>query len=70
MNTPVFFSQRVLNTINALPDSDRQAIAHAITGEFILGAESAISLTPLQSLVFAIVRQYVEHDTHHIALQK
>lgn len=67
MNAPVYFSPRVLDTINSLPDTDRKAIAAAIAGEFILGTDSSADLTPLQNLVFAIIRQYVKHDTHNLA---
>lgn len=66
MIAPVFFSPRVLSTINALPENDRKAIAAAITGEFILGAQTG-DLTPVQTLVMAIIRRYVEHDTRMVA---
>lgn len=66
MNAPIFISPRVLNTINSLPDTDRKAIATAIAGEFILGSDAASDLTPIQSLVFAIIRNYVERDTYNM----
>lgn len=62
MNASVIFSPRVLHTINSLPESDRQAVASAVTGEFILGSGQASDLTPMQSLVMVIIRQYVRHD--------
>lgn len=70
MNAPVFFSPRVISTINSLPDTDRKAIASAIAGEFILGSDVTSDLTPIQSLVMAIIRQYVQHDTNSISYQK
>lgn len=67
MTAPIFISPRVINTINSLPETDRKAIAEAITGELILGNASA-DLTPMQSLVFAIIRRYVDHDTRTLNL--
>lgn len=67
MNAPVFFSPRVISTINSLPDTDREVIASAITGEFILGVGETPGLTPIQSLVMAIIRRYVQHDTALVA---
>lgn len=64
----IILSERVLNTINSLPVDDKIAIASAIAGEIILGANAAGALTPLQNLVFAMIRQYVKHDTDHFAI--
>ncbi len=60
---PIILTPRVINTINSLPVDDRIAIAGALCGEMILGADASACLTPLQSLVFAMIRQYVEHDS-------
>lgn len=64
----IILSERVLNTINSLPVDDRIAIASAIAGEIILGASAAGELTPLQNLVFAMIRQYVKHDTDNCVI--
>jgi len=66
MNSAIYISPRVINTINALPENDRIAVASAITGELILGAQASDHLTPLQTLAFSIIRSYVKNDTHRI----
>lgn len=70
MTSPIFISPRVLDTINSLPDTDRKAIAGAIAGELILGSDATSELTPMQSLVFAIIRQYVTHDTNNLQFRR
>ncbi len=67
-NRSIILSARVLNTINSLPIDDKIAIASAVAGEIILGANASGELTPLQNLVFAMIRQYVKHDTDHNAI--
>ena len=64
----IILSERVLNTINSLPVDDRIAIASAVAGELILGASASGELTPLQNLVFAMIRQYVKHDTDNCVI--
>ena len=60
MTAPIFISPRVLNTINSLPMEDRIAVATAITGD------ASGELTPMQQLVYTIIRQYVRHDTNTV----
>lgn len=67
MEVSVFFSPRVISTINSLPDPDRKAVASALTGEFILGMGASTDLTPLQNLALAVIRQYVRRDTARVA---
>ncbi len=66
MDMHIILSPRVINTINALPDADRIAVANALTGEFILGTGTPTDLTPLQTLAMAVIRQYVRHDSAKI----
>ena len=66
MTAPIFISPRVLNTINSLPMEDRIAVATAITGEMLLGGDASGELTPMQQLVYTIIRQYVRHDTNTV----
>ncbi len=63
MNSAIYLSPRVINTLNALPEDDRIAVASAITGELILGARATDHLTPMQTLAFTIIRSYVVNDT-------
>lgn len=62
MTQSVFFSTRVLDTINALPFDDRSTMAAALTSEFILGADVSGSLSGVQKMVYAIIRHYVRQD--------
>lgn len=64
MNTPIFISPRVINTINALPQEDRIAVTSALAGEFILGTDTHNgALNAVQTLAYTIIRSYVQHDT-------
>ena len=60
---PIVLTPHVINTINALPVDDRIAIAGALCGEMILGADASTCLTPRQNLMFAMIRRYVERDS-------
>ncbi len=62
MNQSVFFSSRVLDTINSLPFDDRSTMAAALTSEFILGTDVSGSLNGIQKMVYAIIRHYVKQD--------
>ena len=66
MDTSLFISPRVINTINSLPAADRVAVASAIAGELILGGKAKGELTPVQNLVFEIIRSYVKRDTARV----
>ena len=67
MDMHILHSPRVLHTITSLPAADRIAVATAVTGEFILGTGTPPDLTPLQTLVMAVIRQYVRHDSAKIS---
>ncbi len=63
METPVIISPRVIDTINSLSDTDRRPISNALSMEFILGQNPEDTLTPMQNVVYAIIRFYVVQDT-------
>lgn len=65
MISPVIFSTRVLTTLNALPADQRDTMAAALTGEFLLGTDVSQSLSGEEVLVYAIIRQYVRQDMAH-----
>lgn len=56
-------SPRVVNTINSLPVADREPISRALSREFILGEDPEQTLTPVQCMVYAMIRFYVNQDT-------
>ena len=65
MANSFFISPRVIDTVNSLPDVDRQAITSALSREFILGTDPYSGLTPIQGMLYAMIRHYVEQDTEH-----
>lgn len=66
MNSAIYISPRVINTINSLPEDDRIAVASAIAGELILGSQASGHLTPMQTLAYTIIRSYVKNDTYRV----
>ena len=67
MNRSVYFSTRVLDTINSLPSDERSTMAAALTSEFILGEDVAGSLTGVQKMVYCILRHYVRQDMRRMS---
>ena len=63
MANSFYISPRVIDTINSLPEPDRQAITAALSRDFILGADPYSELSPTQGILYAMIRHYVEHDT-------
>lgn len=64
MNQSIVLTPHVLNTINSLPEEERIAITCALAGEMILGNSSDNGLTPEQSLIYTIIRDYIRRDSH------
>lgn len=63
MDTTIVITSNVINTINALPIEERLAITAALASELILGKESASSLTPVQAMVYSMIKDYVNRDS-------
>lgn len=59
----ILITPHVINTINSLPIDERVAIASALTGELILGKNPSKELSPLQEMIYSIIRYYVKQDT-------
>lgn len=62
MATHVYFSRRVIDTVTSLPQEDRIAISNALGMEYILGMDPAETLTPLQNILYAMIKFYVRQD--------
>lgn len=58
-----FISPRVIDTINSLPLVDRLPITNALSAELILGQDPTESLTPMQNILYAMIRFYITQDT-------
>ncbi len=62
MNQNVVISAHVINTLRALPASERANIANALVDEFILG-DREVCLEPLEQMIYAIIRGYIDVDS-------
>lgn len=67
-NKSIIISTRVINTINALPEQDREPVATALAQEWILRSRRPESLTPLQEMVYMMIRSYIIRDNRLSAL--
>lgn len=65
--TSVILSSHVIDTINALSETDRKAIAAAIVEEYILGCNPEDSLSPFQAMLYTIISYYVKRDSVRVA---
>ena len=63
MDKSILISSHVINTINALPVEERNAIAQALASEMILGSDSCNSLSPMQEMLYSVIRFYVKRDS-------
>ncbi|MCM1520997.1 MAG: hypothetical protein NC098_09445 [Lachnoclostridium sp.] len=63
MKATFTISPRVINTITSLPAEDRDVITTALARELILGQEVDSQLSPMQAIVYAIVKHYVKQDS-------
>ena len=63
MRPSIIITSRVIDTINSLSNIDRGPITNALSMEFILGQNPEDTLTPMQNVVYAIIRFYVVQDT-------
>lgn len=59
----ILITPHVINTINSLPDEERTAIANTLVAELILGEKPEDSLSPMQEMIYSIIRFYVKQDT-------
>ncbi len=71
MGTSIIITPRVIDTINSLSDTDRTTISNALSMEFILGQNPEYTLTPMQNIIYSVIRFYVTQDTkRHLAINK
>ncbi len=68
MNKTIVISPHVINTLRALPVSERSNIAAAIAGEILLGNETS-GLEPIESMIFSIIRFYIDQDSSRYCLE-
>ncbi len=63
MNNPIVITPHVINTINSLPEDERVAVASAFVSEIIMGVNPEESLSPLQKMLYSVIRFYVQQDS-------
>jgi len=63
METAFVITPHVINTINSLPQEERLAVTSALAMEMILGVEAKNGLTPMEKMLYAMIKSYVNHDT-------
>jgi len=56
-------TSHVIKTVKGLKEPERSAIANAIVAEFVLGENPKSSLTPVQAMLFAMIRDYIRRDS-------
>lgn len=66
-NSSIIISKHVINSVKALPEADRHAVAIALAEEILLGMNPDDSLTPFQSMLYSIIQFYVKRDTEKAA---
>lgn len=59
----ILISPRVINTINSLPEDERIAVVSAFVGDMIMGVKVEDSLTPIQTMLYAVIKSYVQRDS-------
>lgn len=59
----IVISSHVINTINSLPEEEKVAVATAFVSEMIMGVDPENALSPLQAMLYGIIKSYVERDS-------
>lgn len=67
MNNGFVISPDVLNTISSLPEQERLSIVCALAGEMLLGIKRDNGLSPMEKVIYTIIRQYIRRDTERAA---
>lgn len=67
MANSVYFSPRIIDTVSSLPAQDRMAVSNALSMEFILGIDPTDTLTPMQNIIYNMIKFYVRQDASRMA---
>lgn len=66
MNESIVISNRVLKSLQSMPCQERRLISQALTNELLLGEDPVKSLTPFQSILYTMIRFYIQKDNPHL----
>lgn len=61
MNQSVIFSERVLRSMNSLPEMDREAVRLALVNRFVEGTDCG-SLTPVQEMIVSMLSHSIRRQ--------
>lgn len=53
----------MVETIKSLPVKEREAISYALVNDFILGRDPKKFLTPMEGILYTMIKYYVTRDT-------
>ncbi len=59
----IIITPRVVETIKSLPLKEREAISYALVRDLILGVDPKGFLTPMEGILYTMIKYYVTHDT-------
>lgn len=59
MNKAIVITPTVINTLRSLPYEERLSVAAALCGEMLLGEGECPELAPEESMIYQILRFYV-----------
>lgn len=62
-NDSIVITPHVINTINSLPKEERVAVTSAFVCEMIMGVNPEKELTSLQTMLYSVIRFYVQQDS-------
>ena len=60
---PILITPHVINTIKSLPIDEQTAITGALIEELILDTHSKKSLSPVQEMLYSIIKFYIKQDS-------
>lgn len=66
METTYIITPRVLKAINALPAQLRGPVSNALSRDLFLGEAPETTLTPVQCMVYSMIRFYVRQDSRRV----
>ncbi|MBQ7042245.1 MAG: hypothetical protein IJN66_06015 [Muribaculaceae bacterium] len=60
---PILITPHVINTIKSLPLDEQTAITGALVEELILDSHSKKALSPVQEMLYSIIKFYIKQDS-------
>lgn len=63
LSSTIIITPHVVNTVKSLPESDRKAIVEALAADILLGVNPDEVLSPFQSILYSMIKFYVERDS-------